>query len=245
MNALVRVGVCFTVLSQVALAQVVVTVPEDVILVTGQAGVDARAEIVGHAIDNGGDIPAGSALGHQRFEAEVPGLASTQRGKAHTYGPATAVSTSGWYRKRGVLNYYMDVGGLGAWNRNTSADGSASFTFTPKPGYGVEGYFRAKTTGRPYLYGTATGDGSVTVTAPGGLNLQQDSGDPAGTYYGVGGIVQLPQTGTITQDLSGTANGTGRARGKIATTLYFVPTKIWLLIPIPGGGVINGPIIYQ
>jgi len=244
MNALVRVGICCAVFAHAGLAQGTVNVPEDVITVSGVAGVDATAEIVGHAIDNGGDIPAGTPIGHQRFEAEVPGLATSQRGKAHTYGPATAVDVARWYQKRGVLNYYMDVGGLGAWSRSSSAVGSAQFTFSPKPGYGVEGYFRARTAGRLSLAGTGTGSGSVTVTAP-GLNLQKDSTDSAGAYFATGNaIVELPQTGTITQDLAGAAIGAGRARGKIATTLYFVPTKIWMWIPTPWG-VIQGPIIYQ
>jgi hypothetical protein len=246
MIAPLRIGVSLAVLALPVLAQAPVGVPQDVILVMGTAGVDATAEIVGHNIDNGGDIPAGTPLGHDRFEAEVTGLVTTARGKAHTYGPATAVNSAGFSRKRGVLNYYMDLGGLGLWNRNTDAVGTATFTFAPKPGYGVEGYFRARSSGRMHLFGVATGTNGVTVNADGGLTLAKDSNDPAGTYYARGGIVTLPAQGTIQQNMQGTVNGIGRARAKIQTTLYFVPTKIWLEMPNPmGGPPIQGPIIFQ
>jgi hypothetical protein len=246
MFASLRIGVSLVAFALTAFAQAHVGVPQDIIIVSGTAGVDAKAEIVGHNVDNGGDIPAGSVLGHRRFEAEVPGLVTTARGKAETYGPATAVNSSTFTRKRGVLNYYMDLGGLGAWSRTTSAVGSATFTFAPKPGFGVEGYFRAKTSGRMHLFGTATGTNSVTVTAPGGVNLHVSDNDPGGSYYDVGGTVQLPQQGTIQQDMAGTVNGAGRARAKIQTHLYFVPTKIWIEMPNPmGGPAIQGPIIFQ
>ena len=246
MIAFLRIGVSLTVFSSLSFAQQQVSVPQDVIVVTGTAGVDARAEIVGHNVDNGGDIPSGTVLGNDRFDAKVTGQTNSARGKAETYGPASAVNGVGFTRKRGVLNYYMDLGGLGLWDRTTSAVGVATFTFKPKQGFGVEGYFRAKTSGRLHLLGTATGTTAVAVTAAGGLSLQRNTDDRWGTHSKTGGIVTLPAQGTIQQSLEGQVNGAGRTRGKVQTTLYFVPTKIWVEMPNPmGGPPIQGQVIFQ
>jgi hypothetical protein len=140
----------------------------------------------------------------------------------------------------------MDLGGLGLWDRTTSAIGGATYKFKPKPGFGVEGYFRAKSSGRLHLFGTATGTTSVCVTADGGLSLELNHDDRWGTYSKTGGIVTLPAQGTIQQSLEGQVNGAGRTRGKVQTTLYFVPTKIWVEMPNPmGGPPIQGQVIFQ
>ena len=130
-------------------------------------GADVTA-IVGPTRKDGGDLPAGQALGGERFEAFVTGSLRSPIGKADIHGPISANDPS--ERKNHVASFhtYAQIGGTQALDRRATLDPTTvEFTFEATGPEEVSGYFRFAILGhvtRPVAPNAVSA--SLTVTSP-------------------------------------------------------------------------------
>ena len=175
-------------------------------------------------------------LGRQDWEAAL-GTAShwSTFGRAEVHGNLRAESSGSPYNNLAHLYHHTKVTGQGPQTRTAAWGGGGNFTFSPAPGWGVWGYFRAEFSG----IGETSGAGgamaaTATIVVPTNdrrtRTFTRTQANPAGFYAFTAPerlrVVGLPASVRVTGASTCTANGNAGARATVTAQARFIPTRI-------------------